>query len=449
MSTRSDGASRSAGHIHPVQRSAAMAAHASRRSHARQYASSWRRVTASRSSGGSWAASRSRDAAGGGGDGVLAARRGPALEGLGRCWPPRARSRARGAACAPGRGSRRRGRPRRSRPPRGRRRRRGRPRRAARSAAIRSASSTYFSSDSALNELSMPAAWKRKWAPANTAAERPAADSASARPSTACASVTAAPARTGRPQRCASCAVATRQARELGRAEQRGAGAQRGHRGQAAVDERRALARRPAPSTSAASTSACCTASTPASVAGPVVPPITQAVMHTGCPSRAQRSRMRAVSPEICSGEVGVEDDEGARALVPVRAEEDLVDALGVVDVLVDRGDPLDGLVARDQARVRAAAGADVLGQVERLHAVAVEVDGRQLVAELGRRVQVGQACRGASCGPRACRRRRSPSRRRGRRRRRAAGRARDGGRRARTTRARWPAPPAPTPSSR
>jgi len=58
------------------------------------------------------------------------------------------------------------------------------------------------------------------------------------------------------------------------------------------------------PSTSVASTSACCTASTPAIVAGPVVPPMTHDVMHTGCPSRAQRSSIRAVSPEIWSGAV-------------------------------------------------------------------------------------------------------------------------------------------------
>ena len=88
----------------------------------------------------------------------------------------------------------------------------------------------------------------------------------------------------------------------------------------------------------------------------------------------------------------GVQHDQGARAGVPLRAEEDLVDALGLVDVFVDRGDPLDRLVARHQARVRAAAGAHRLGKVERLHAVAVEVDGRQLVTELGGRLQVGQS---------------------------------------------------------
>ena len=44
-----------------------------------------------------------------------------------------------------------------------------------------------------------------------------------------------------------------------------------------------------------------------------------------------------------------------------------------------------------DQAGVRAAPRAHLLGQVERLHAVAVEVDRRQLVAEPGRRLEVGQ----------------------------------------------------------
>ncbi len=86
-----------------------------------------------------------------------------------------------------------------------------------------------------------------------------------------------------------------------------------------------------------------------------------------------------------------VEDDEGARPLVPGRAEQDLVDALGVVDVLVDRGDPLDGLVAQRQTGVRAAPRAHGLGEVQRLHAVAVEVDRRQLVAETGRRLEIVQ----------------------------------------------------------
>ena len=234
-----------------------------------------------------------------------------------------------------------------------------------------------------------------------------------------------------------------RQARELGRAEQRGPGAQRGHGGDGAVDERRALARR-----------------LRQHERGEHLRVLHDE--HTGERRRSGRAphdagghagRLAQPGPahedaRVLRGELQrrgrVEDDEGARPLVPVRAEQDLVDALGVVDVLVDRGDPLDGLVAQRETGVRAAPRAHGLGEVERLHAVAVEVDRRQLVAEPGGRLEVVQRAGAHARAPRPCRRRRSPSRRRGRRRRRAEGRARGGGRRARTRRARRRAPPAP-----
>ena len=63
-------------------------------------------------------------------------------------------------------------------------------------------------------------------------------------------------------------------------------------------------ARAACPSTRAASTSACCTVSVPAGVAGPVAPPITQAVTQAGWPRPAQRRKMRAVSTDSSSGEL-------------------------------------------------------------------------------------------------------------------------------------------------
>ncbi|OPZ44268.1 MAG: hypothetical protein BWY94_01716 [Actinobacteria bacterium ADurb.BinA094] len=182
-----------------------------------------------------------------------------------------------------------------------------------------------------------------------------------------------------------------REARELGAAETDAARAQRRHHRQATVHERRALARGLAeeqrrqhlgvlhdehPGRSRR-------AGRPAHDAGGRADRLTEA-------RPAQRDARRLAGELQRSG--GVEHDQRPRLLVPTGAEQDLVDAFRHVQILIRRRDPLDRLVAGEQARQRPSPRAFALGKIERLHAVAVQVDGGKHMSKLGGRLEIGES---------------------------------------------------------
>ena len=143
----------------------------------------------------------------------------------------------------------------------------------------------------------------------------------------------------------------------LGRAERRRAAAHVDVRGERAVDQRRARAASAGSSATHASTSAFCSTSAPARVAGAIAPASVNGVTHTACPAPANSIRPSAIGMSSVNGVLVLTMARmagSAAESVAIRAQRDgcHVDAIG--SAVATERDPLPALVEQpDQAVVQ------------------------------------------------------------------------------------------------